>query len=139
MRNEVITTDGKMTGLYLTGIVCFFSLVLSVTLRLFQLAKWWTGFFIAVLILSVLSLFSWFFIHEYLGAELAPTYYLLFNHFFNWHSVFVVLMNIFCVFLPGLAYEYIRRIYFPKDYQIIQEIDVKNSQKYVDPNENMLL
>jgi len=120
----LIQEDGKSTGMLSLGNLCYFAVICTVAIRLALEIRFWTVFHYIAVIGCVLIWFPWIGIVS--GSETFITDGFMYRVGFHLFQGAVFWLAVLCFTVlcdaPSLAIEYYRREYYPKNNQVVQEI-----------------
>ncbi|KAJ3445333.1 putative phospholipid-transporting atpase [Anaeramoeba flamelloides] len=125
---NIVRHDGKPTAFWVYSIIIYTSVVFVVNLKVAIETTYWTWmhhFTIWGSIIFWFLLISIFSNSLKLSSDLHSIAKEVYTHPICWISLLLV---VFICLLPDIAWKYIRRNYFPKDFHIIQEIEKKKAK-----------
>jgi len=120
-RTGVLSSNGQLIDLVLFGNFVMAAAIITVLMKIALEVNYWTNFHLIGLGLSLLS---------YVLVLTAEDYFISSQEFIVGRMLrmpdfwfFLLLIPCICL-LPDLIYKYIRRTYYPEDWQILQEMEI---------------
>jgi len=142
LTTDILSSSGRTGGIFIDSTCAATAGVIAILLKAMISTHHWVWPSVVAYLLSIVALFGLFSI-ENSFVHLFPSYYQVMNTAmempFFWLNILIV--SSICI-LPEVAFEYIKRIYFPYHWQIIQELKSdqnapKTIQELVDSERNL--
>jgi hypothetical protein len=125
---DPILPDGSAGGMWLFSSTYYCTALVTILLKAALLAASWNTFTAAILLFGILSWFGYL-----IGADLAARHWLLTGSpmyqmtraLLSYRPFWLlVLLAPLAVLLRDLAWKYYKRLYRPREYHIVQELDM---------------
>jgi len=136
-RDGIISESGQSYGIWSLGTILYTVVIVVVTLKIVSETRFWTWINFVVIAISVMLWFAWLSFQSGVMMPDIPNFSSGGQNMF-WVGFEVMKTPIFWLVLtvlpvlalcPHYAYKHIRRSYFPKNIDIIDELEFKEERK----------
>uniref|UniRef100_A0A6B2KWZ0 Phospholipid-transporting ATPase n=1 Tax=Arcella intermedia TaxID=1963864 RepID=A0A6B2KWZ0_9EUKA len=119
---DAVQADGKTAGLFFISTAAATAGISSIILKALLSTRHWVLPSVISYALSFIALFALFFIESDLPGMFANFYHVMHTVTGTGYFWFTLLIVCAICMVPEVCFEFVQRTYFPKDWQIIQEL-----------------
>lgn len=123
-------SGGLVGGLWTLGCCIYVSALVTILLKACLLLNAWNPITVTTILVSALSWFAYLIIYDYLVTPSAPLYGMAERLLIGMPAFWpVILLTPLVVLARDVIWKYVRRSYMPREYHIVQELELRRHQQ----------